>query len=400
MHLVIFTHPSFLGSQSMPRYAKMLADGLRAQKHTVEIWTAKEFFYRMPLPIKKWLGYVDQFVVFPLQVKRRLKRLPKDTLFVFSDHGLGPWVFMVSNRPHVIHCHDFLAQRSERRELSENKLGLSGKIYQRWIRKGYKKGKNFISISYNTRKDLHWFLSFSPKISEVVYNGLNQNFKPGNQMISREELKREWKIELENGFILHVGGNQFYKNRKGVIKIYDAWRKNTNVNLPLLMIGPEPNKELKATRKAAKYLNDIYFLSNIPDELLQNTYRAATVLLFPSLEEGFGWPIAEAMASGCPVITTGRAPMTEVGDDSCFYIHRMPAEAQLQEKWIKDCADDLEKVINLSKLERNKIIDAGIENAKRFNTQKSIENIEAVYKKILKNSTNENITGYSLDGPY
>lgn len=395
---MIFTHPSFLGSQSMPRYANMLAKGLRAQKHTVEIWTAKGFFHLLPLPFKKWLGYLDQFVVFPFQIKGRLKRLPKDTLFVFSDHGLGPWVPMVAHRPHVIHCHDFLAQRSERKELMENKLGLSGKIYQRWIRNGYKNGRNFISISHNTRKDLHRFLASPPRISEVVYNGLNQDFQPGDQIKARKTLKQEWNIDLTNGFILHVGGNQFYKNRVGVIKIFEAWRKRNGVRLPLLMIGPEPKIELIESQQLSRYKEEIHFRSNISDELLMNTYRGASALLFPSLEEGFGWPIAEAMASGCPVITTNKAPMTEVGKESCFYISRMPENIKLQGKWAVESAFVLDKVVNLSEVERKKIVASGIENAKRFNTGKSIDNIESVYKQILKISINENIAGNSLYG--
>lgn len=380
----------------MPKYAKMLAEGLKARGHTVEIWTAKEFFRQFNIPFRKYLGYLDQFVVFPFQVKRRLNRLPGDTIFVFSDHGLGPWVPLVANRPHVIHCHDFLAQRSEKKELEENKLHILGRIYQRWIRNGYKKGENFISISNSTQQDLHRFLNFSPKVSEVVYNGFNQKFKPGNDKKAREVLTRKWNIDLTNGFILHVGGNQFYKNRKGVVQIYEIWRKNTKNNLPLLMIGPEPNKELIETKNFAHCCANIHLRSNIPDEQLRITYRAATVLLFPSLEEGFGWPIAEAMASGCPVITTSKPPMTEIGKENCFYISRMPIEIQSQKKWAAEGAGVLDKVLNLSESEREKIINSGIENAKRFSTKRSIDHIEAIYKRVLKNSVYENITGNSL----
>lgn len=400
MHLVIFTHPSFLGSQSMPKYARMLATGLQANRHTVEIWTAQKKFYNLPFPFKKWLGYLDQFIVFPIQIKKRLKGLPKDTLFVFSDHSLGPWIPAIAHRPHVIHCHDFLAQRSERKELSENNLRYSGKIYQRWIRSGYKKGLNFISISRNTQNDLHRFLNFTPRISEVVYNGLNQNFRPGNCQKAREVLSRKWGIDLNQGIILHVGGNQFYKNRIGVIKIYDAWRKFTGNNLPLLMVGPEPNKSLRTITNLIESWKDIHFRSNITDEELRITYRAASVLIFPSLEEGFGWPVAEAMASGCPVITTRKAPMTEVGKDHCFYISRMPAENQSQEKWACESANVLEKVLTLAETQRKKLVAAGLENVKRFNTEKSIKEIEAIYKRILKNFYYENFTSDSINGSY
>lgn len=309
-------------------------------------------------------------------------------------------MFLILNKPHVIHCHDFLAQRSELKEISENKLGISGKIYQRLIRNGYKKGVNFISISRKTHDDLHRFLSSPPEISEIVYNGLNQDFKPEDQIKARKKLKKEWNIDLTTGFILHVGGNQFYKNRVGVIRIYDTWRENSGFSLPLLMVGPEPNKELIATKVTSKYERSIHFLSNIPDELLKRAYNAATVLLFPSLDEGFGWPIAEAMASGCPVITTNKAPMTEVGKESCFYIPRRPENIQLQAYWAKESALILDEVVNLSESERKKIVASGIENAKRFNTGISIENIESVYKRILKISENENIAGNSVYGSY
>lgn len=384
MQIIIFIHPSFLGSQSMPRYAKMLADGLRERKHTVEILTAQEFFYRIPLPIKKWLGYLDQFVVFPLKIRRKLKNLTSNTLFVFSDHGLGPWIPIVANRPHVIHCHDFLAQRSALGEIPENKVGFTGKIYQKMIRNGYRNGRNFISISKKTQSDLHRFLDKKPELSEMVYNGLNQDFKPASVSQSRQILGDYFQLNLTFGYILHIGGNQFYKNRNGVVKIYDAWRKSSNQKIPLLMIGPKPSKELENLKKHSAFSADIHLFSNVPDYILKVAYQGASVLLYPSLEEGFGWPIAEAMASGCPVITTAGAPMNEVANGSCFYIPRMPGIKQASEIWAKFSAQVLNRLLELSEEERQNLIKSGVENAKRFDTHRAIEQIEVVYTKILK----------------
>src|SRR5207253_2906253 len=86
MHIVQFVHPYFLNSQSMPRFARMIAEGMRARGHRVDEWTAKPLAYKLPLPtrFKKWLGYIDQFIVFPIQMRWRLRQLPADTLFVFS----------------------------------------------------------------------------------------------------------------------------------------------------------------------------------------------------------------------------------------------------------------------------------------------------------------------------
>jgi hypothetical protein len=143
LKLVFFTHPSFIGSQSMPRYATLLAEGMKRRGHQVELWYPQAGFFRLPSPslLKKWLGYIDQYIVFPKQVRRRIKKCSPDTLFVFTDHALGPWVPLVSDRPHIIHCHDFLAQRSALGKFIANPVSWTGRQYQAFIRKGYKKGK-------------------------------------------------------------------------------------------------------------------------------------------------------------------------------------------------------------------------------------------------------------------
>ncbi|RKS53945.1 glycosyltransferase involved in cell wall biosynthesis [Gillisia mitskevichiae] len=386
MHLVLFTHPNFKLSQSMPRYAKMIKDGMIARSHTVELWTARGYFSGLISngTVKKWLGYVDQFLVFPIILKWKLKKYPSNTLFVFTDHALGPWIPLISGRPHIVHCHDFMAQRSAIGELPENKIKLTGRLYQKIIRSGYRKAENFISISHNTRSDLHRFLNSKPKFSEVIYNGLNQDFKPKDSAIARKLLGDNFNYNLEEGYILHVGGNQFYKNRIGTIKIYSAWREISNKKLPLLMVGAPPTEKLLQLRANSSFKNDIYFLNNISDYELQTAYQGASVLIFPSLDEGFGWPIAEAMASGCPVITTNKTPMTEVGADSCFYIPRQFIKSTEDKSWEEVCADVLENLLSLSSKERELLVKRGLENSLRFKTSSSISQIEQAYLKVYE----------------
>ena len=66
----------------------------------------------------------------------------------------------------------------------------------------------------------------------------------------------------------------------------------------------------------------------VEDDILVSAYQGACFLIFPSLMEGFGWPVVEAMASGCPVITTGEPPMNEVGGDAAIYISRCPSPSE------------------------------------------------------------------------
>ncbi|MEO9894556.1 glycosyltransferase [Aurantibacter sp.] len=385
MKVIFFTHPDFLGHQSMPRFAKMLSDGMQDRGHDITMWSPVAKFSQLPAPafLKKWMGYIDQFIVFPRRVKKLLKNTDQNTLFVFTDHALGPWVLLVADKPHVIHCHDFLAQRSASNEIEENPTSYTGKIYQKMIRNGYSKGKNFISVSQKTKEDLHRFLNKKPAISEVVYNGMNGSFTPQNVTEVRETLSKTTNIDLTAGYLLHVGGNQWYKNRVGIIEIYNALRSSYKTNLPLLLIGENPDVALVSTHETSAYKKDIHFLVGINDATVKKAYAGATLLLYPSYDEGFGWPIAEAMASGCPVITTNEPPMTEVAASAAFLIPKRTITNK--NHWAADAAKKAHQLLSLTPNERATVVKNGLENVKRFDQKKTLDAIEKIYSSILAN---------------
>ncbi len=365
----------------------MLSEGMKKKGHTVQIWAPKKRFNRFsPNPkLKKWLGYIDQFLIFPVEIKRRLKHCSKNTIFVFTDQALGPWIPVLKNYPHAIHCHDFLAQQSALGEMPENIISWTGRRYQRYIRRGYSTGKNFISVSHKTRNDLHGMLGFVPQRSEVVYNGVDRLFS-NTSCSENNSLSKKTGIDLSKGYILHVGGNTWYKNRVGVIEIYSAWRLFSKLDLPLLMIGDKPSGNLSDAFNHSFFKKDIHFIVRIEDKYLRQAYAGASVFIFPSLAEGFGWPIAEAMASGCPVITTNEVPMTEVLGDAGFRINRRPQNTEAANEWALDSAKIVEHVLALSAEDRNKEIKKGFLNAKRFDADKALDKIEEIYKSILQSN--------------
>ncbi|HTE25952.1 glycosyltransferase family 4 protein [Flavitalea sp.] len=385
MKIIFFAHPDFLAHQSMPRYAKMLAEGMTGKGHDVEVWTAKSFFYKLSpnRKLKKWMGYIDQYLLFPFTIKSRIKSVPQNTLFVFTDHALGPWVPFVSERHHVIHCHDFLAQRSALGEINENKTGWSGKKYQQYIRKGFQKGKHFISISKQTQDELSRFLMVPPVSSHIVYNGLNQKFERVEKAHARKEFIKSARLDINGRYILHVGGNHFYKNRKGVIEIYDQWRKTSRTPADLVLIGEAPNQELTMAVESSPFRSSIHLLIGVDDRLLRIAYPGADVLLFPSIAEGFGWPIAEAMASGTPVITTAEAPMTEVAGDAAILIPRRPSQQAMADSWAKAGSKALEEILSMPGAEYEQLVEKGLINAKRFEPQAMMNQVESIYNQIL-----------------
>jgi len=187
---------------------------------------------------------------------------------------------------------------------------------------------------------------------------------------------------LTDGYIMHIGGNQYYKNRKGVIEIYDFWRGISKKKIPLLLIGSEPSEELSDLHQKSPYKEDIHFVSNLSDEYINNAYSGAVCLLFPSLDEGFGWPIIEAMASGCPVITTNRSPMNEVGGPAAFYIDKRPNDELHLKKWKEDSAKILERLITLDTLQMKELMEKSLKQSQKFTTEHSLNAIEVVYKEI------------------
>jgi glycosyltransferase involved in cell wall biosynthesis len=318
-----------------------------------------------------------------------LKNYPPDTLFVFTDQALGPWVPLVADRPHVIHCHDFMALRSALGEIEENPTAWTGRQYQNIIRKGFSKGKYFISVSQKTKEDLHRFVLTQPLLSDVVYNGFHSAFRSDDPVEARSRFGEKINLDLKSGYILHVGRNNWYKNKAGVLDIYDAWRSRSQNRLPLLMIG-ESTSELLSRQKQSPFKADIHWLSDIKDETVKLAYSGATVFLFPSLGEGFGWPIAEAMASGCPVITTDEAPMSEVAGTAGFLVPRMPYDKSKVKDWAAQVATVMERLVSLSPSERSAIVNAGLVNARRFDTNVALDRIEEIYKKILSGLQKDN----------
>ncbi|OXA88976.1 glycosyltransferase [Flavobacterium hercynium] len=384
MKIVLFTHPPFLEHQSMPRYANMLLNGMKERNHEVEVWTPKARFYRLSniKSLKKWLGYADQYIVFPLEVWFKLRRSSKENLYVFADQALGPWVPLVHHKKHIVHCHDFLALKSALGTIPENHTSFSGKQYQNYIRNGFSKGKYFISISKKTKEDLHALHRGKIESSTVCYNGLSRPFYALSPFVSRSLLGKKVKMQLSAGYIMHIGGNQYYKNRKGVIEIYDFWRSTSSGKIPLLLIGAVPSAELLDLYQKSPYKSDIHFINNLSDEYINTAYSGAVCLLFPSLDEGFGWPIIEAMASGCPVITTNRSPMNEIGGSAAFYIDKRPADILPLQKWKEDSASILEKLISLDELQMKERIKRSVQQAQKFTTDNALNAIENVYKEI------------------
>jgi glycosyltransferase involved in cell wall biosynthesis len=370
----------------MPRFAQLLISSYEARGHEVTVLSPAACFHRLAARTRfaKWAGYIDQYLMFPAGIRRLLTRMPGDTLFVFCDQALGPWVPLVKNRPHVVHTHDLLALRSALGDIVENPTGFTGRIYQRYIRRGFRQARHFISVSRKTRDDLQKFGKVRAISSDVVYNGLNFPFAPMSRETALQILTSAGFPQSPNGCILHVGGNQWYKNLAGVIAIYAQYCAKERDPLPLWCISPRPTRAL-AIAELAKVgaRGKVEFFQHVSSATLQAAYSYAHALLFPSFAEGFGWPLIEAQACGCPVITTGEPPMTEVGGEAALYISRLQSGDDI-DSWAAQGADTLIKLLSEPEEDHADRRARSLAWAATFDHDRAVDGYLRIYQGILE----------------
>lgn len=117
----------------------------------------------------------------------------------------------------------------------------------------------------------------------------------------------------EPGLILHLGNNGFYKNRAQVLRIFAALDRS--LARRLVMIGPAPAPALRELASALGIEAWVQWVEDAEDVQVANWYHRASVLVFPSLYEGYGWPVLEAMAFGLPVVCSNAGSLPEVAGD-------------------------------------------------------------------------------------
>jgi glycosyltransferase involved in cell wall biosynthesis len=368
----------------MPLFAQMLKSSFEAKGCDVEMWAPQPRVIKW-VPqgrFSKWGGYADQYLLFPIWVRKALRRTSADTLFVFCDQALGPWVPLVAHRPHVVHVHDLLALRSALGDIPENPTSITGRIYQRYIRNGFRHARHFISVSRKSRDDLHRWGDVTALTSEVVYNGMNFPYKQLTPEEAQSVLGRAGFPVSANGMLLHVGGGQWYKNQVGVIELYSQYAAREIDPLPLWCVSPEPTAAVKSALARVPPKGRVLYFQNLDNHSLQAAYSLARAFIFPSLAEGFGWPLVEAQACGCPVITTDEAPMNEVAGDSASFLPPMTPDVDI-EAWATKGAAVLRQLLSRGTAERMQYAARGRAWAARFDSGSAIAGYLAIYEKIL-----------------
>lgn len=349
----------------MQRFATVLHRSLLEAGHDVRIArpvvAAGKFSYG---PVSgKWLGHIDKFVLFPISLR---KLASWADIVHICDHSNSSYVRYVNHRPHLVTCHDMLAIRSALGLIPGHSTGWTGRKLQHQIVTGLALSQHIVCVSDATRHDLQRIIDVDDCKISRIYNGLNYQYAPMERSRADTYVAQLLTPDAKP-FILHVGGNQWYKNRLGVLRLFSNLQKRPETrHLKLVMVGKPWTQEMKQFSRQAR-LNQVAFeLTGVSEEELRALYSSAELMLFPSLEEGFGWPIAEAQACGCPVVTTDRAPMTEVGGEAAFYANPLDSDA-------------VTKAVISALNNKKDLREGGFMNVSRFSTLKMVDAYAELY---------------------
>jgi glycosyltransferase involved in cell wall biosynthesis len=264
------------------------------------------------------------------------------------------------NQPFIVTVHDLA-----RCCFGFSSETISEKILLNLDRRYIKRASHIIAVSQNTKRDLVNYLNISEGKITVIYNGVDHSiFKPYN-------IK-----PLDKPYILYFGSE---RPRKNLGRLFEAFAKLKKEfpELKLVKAGASGRSE-KYRKDTINKLDSlgitqqVIFVDHVPEIDLAHYCSAATLLAYPSLYEGFGLPPLEAMACGCPVVTSNTSSLPEVVGEAGIMVNPYDTDS---------LAQAMREVLTNSKL-RDGMVIKGLEQAKKFSWDRAAMETQAVYEKI------------------
>ncbi|HHY86164.1 MAG TPA: glycosyltransferase family 4 protein [Verrucomicrobia bacterium] len=232
-----------------------------------------------------------------------------------------------------------------------------------------------IAVSRNTANDVERLFGIHGERVTVVYNGIDHDrFRPGDREASGKLAAQRYSLRAP--FLLYVARLEHPgKNHARLISAFNAFKSAARSKWQLALGGSDWHgaEVIREAARCSPFRSDIRFLGFVPDEHLPDLYRAAEALVYPSLYEGFGMPPTEAMACGCPVISSARGSLGEIVGDAAMVVD--PDD-------ISSIARALSAIAQDPGL-RARLRDVGIERARQFDWKVAAARTIRVYERAV-----------------
>lgn len=230
-------------------------------------------------------------------------------VFLATASYLTPWFLQI---PTALVVHDLIPFQ---RDVHANRR--AARIERATLRRALRRAQRVVCDSHATRSDLVHRFPFAEPKSAVVYPGVSEIFALAPGSATLERVHRRYA--LARPFVLCAGTLEPRKNLLRVIDAFSQLPERLQDEHLLAIVGPRgwDDDEIVTRAQASE---QVKLLGHVPDEDLAALYRLCTVFCFPSLYEGFGLPLLEAMAAGAPSVTSNVSSLPEVGGDGVRYV--------------------------------------------------------------------------------
>jgi len=362
---------------SMSRYARLVDLALNSQPGFQTGFALQILRLALPDWSIRWLPGAAQVwinhVWILLTATFRVARVSHDVLHLL-DGSYGYVIEGIAksaeNKPAVATVHDLIPVLQQKSQLGTVGPSLPAQwIAERSVR-GLRRCKHLIAVSGNTREDLVRLTGIDQERVSVLLNALDPKFSAA---AGRDAAKAISNLAGARPVVLHIGHNGTYKNREGVLRIFSKLKANCQARL--VMAGPPPTSALRDLVKALKLDDEVVFVENPEDAELFQLYHGASVFLFPSIYEGFGWPPLEAMALGCPVVCSTAASLPEVVGDAALL-----APVEDENALARLCVS----ILNDRRL-ADSLIEKGRQRASQFTKERMGAQLVDVYRRVFAN---------------
>jgi glycosyltransferase involved in cell wall biosynthesis len=259
-----------------------------------------------------------------------------------------------------------------------------GRVYYRWmISAAARLAIRIITDSKFSRDDIVRYLGVHEEKINVVYPGISADFRQVTDNVQLENIRTKYRIESE--YIVYAGIYKPRKNHAALLRAFQKFLSNDG-HANLVLIGPlkEGEQELRQLAGELGISKKVIFAGFVDDSDLQVLYSAAKAYACPSLYEGFGFTVLEAMACGIPVVCAGETSLPEVAGDAALY-----ADPGNPEEFAKA----LHSVFTNASL-RSELIENGRKNLLRFSWANTAKETLGVYQDALRASLGK--TGVDL----
>ncbi|MBW4538716.1 MAG: glycosyltransferase family 4 protein [Myxacorys chilensis ATA2-1-KO14] len=311
--------------------------------------------------------YYERFWQHPRQVKQQ-----ETDLFHIIDHSnahVAYWL-MHLGKPIVVTCHDLVQFIYPEILREQARFPAFSTAMLNYSVRGMLKASQVIAVSSNTANDVEKILGIERQKIVVIPNGTDKHFHPLLNS-SVEHLRQKYTTSPDEVCLLNVGSSHHRKNLLTVLKVLHILVQDGTC-VRLWKVGDDFTADQKAFIQTHGLEQKVIYLGNPNQDLLLQIYNAADILIAPSLYEGFGLTVLEAMACGTPVITSNVSSLPEVAGDAAILVDPMNVQAM---------SEAVLQLLNTASY-RQVLREKGMERVNQFTWRRTAEQVAQVYENL------------------